>query len=203
MSRDPVDLAAIAAAALRRPVASAEIVRREPLAYDPFVGGRSVERVTGRAVVGGSSTDARVAWTAIVKRTRGKDLVAARREHWAYTQGIAGSSGPGMAAPALLGSEDGDDGVALWLEEVHDEHGGAWPLERFATAAADIAAWDVADARCAGGGVVARARPGPSATGSRIAWTRRCSSCPSFARPRRRPLLPRRSTTRASGARRR
>jgi hypothetical protein len=142
MTGDHVDLAAVAAVALGRPVVSAEIVRREPLAYDPFVGGRSVERVTGRAWVG--SPAATVGWTAIVKRTLGDDLAAARRERWAYTQGIARRTGPGMAAPALLGSEDGDPGVVLWLEEVRDEHAGAWPLDRFATAAADIAAWDAA-----------------------------------------------------------
>ena len=141
---DRVGLAALATAALGRPVASAEIVRREPLDYDPFVAGRSVERVIGRAIVGASSSAACVPWTAIVKRTRGADLAAARRELWAYRQGIARRTGPGMAAPALLGSENGAEGVALWLEEVRDEHGGLWPLDRFATAAADIAAWDAA-----------------------------------------------------------
>jgi len=141
---DRVDLAAVATAALGRPVASSEIVRREPLDYDPFVGGRSVERVSGRAAVGGSSAAAWVPWTAIVKRTRGADLAAARRELWAYTQGIARRTGPGMAAPALLGAEDADAGVALWLEEVRDEHDGLWPLDRFATAAGHIASWDAA-----------------------------------------------------------
>jgi hypothetical protein len=144
VTADRVDLAAIAAAALGRQVVRSEIVRREPLAYDPFVAGRSVERVTGRAMDSGSSAAAWVPWTAIVKRTRAEDLVAARRELWAYTQEIARRSGPGMGAPALFAAEDGDDGVALWLEEVHDEHGGAWPLDRFSTAAMDIAAWDAA-----------------------------------------------------------
>jgi hypothetical protein len=141
---DLVDLAAVAAAALGRPVVAAEIVRREPLDYDPFVGGRSVERVTGRAVVGGATPAAPVSWAAIVKRTRGDDLAAARRELRAYQEGIARRTGPGMAAPALLGAEDGEAGVALWLEEVRDEFGGVWPIERFAIAASDMASWDAA-----------------------------------------------------------
>ena len=144
MSADRVDLAAVAAAALGQPAVSTEVVRREPIAYDPFVAGRSVERVTGRGVVDAGSPAGSMAWTAIVKRTEGDDLVAARRELGAYRQGIARRSGAGLAAPALLGAADGDDGVELWLEEVSDEHGGAWPLDRFVIAAADIASWDVA-----------------------------------------------------------
>lgn len=201
MTAGRVDPAA-AAAALGRPVVSAEIVRREPLAYDPFVGGRSVERVVGRAVAGGASTDAWVAWTAIVKRTRGGDLVAARRELWAYTQGIAGSSGPDMTAPALLGSEDGTEGVALWLEEVHDEHRGTWPLRRFAATAADIAAWDVAMRDTpAGGSLLEQAWAERHGQPHRVDEAlQQLSVIRADPGPR---LPPCRSATRASGARRR
>ena len=134
-----VDVPRAAALAIGRSVASAEVTTRAEIAYDPFLAGRTVERVAGSArTVAGEE----VPWSAVVKRTSGVDLRAARRELDAYRSGVAGAEpSTGLRAPKLLGWSD-QDGIELWLEEVRDAHGGRWPVVRYGRAAAHIAAWD-------------------------------------------------------------
>jgi hypothetical protein len=144
MPAGSVDLAAVAARALGVPVRSASVTSVTPVAYDPFIAGRTVDRASGRAVTSSGETRA---WTAIVKRTSGADLRAARRELVGYRLAL-GAGGPAagaaLRAPVLLASVDGPDHVELWLQEVVDEFAGAWPLGRFAIAATHIARLDVA-----------------------------------------------------------
>jgi hypothetical protein len=135
-----IGVATAAAAALREPVQRATIVDRTPIAYDAFLPGRSVERLAGSAI----SADGReVTWSAVVKRTAGVDLQAARRELAAYRTGVASPAVPdGLRAPVLLAFDDGADHVDIWLEALTDEHGGVWPVSRYGIAAGHIATWD-------------------------------------------------------------
>ncbi len=131
---------AVAERALGRPVAAASVTGRAAVAYDPFLAGRVVERVQGTAEL---RDGRRVPWSAIIKRTEGPGLRAARRELAAYRDGVA-TPGPstGLRAPALLAWDERPDQVELWLEEVTDEHDGRWPVARFGIAARHIGAWD-------------------------------------------------------------
>ena len=138
----PLDqqLAFAAGAALGQEVRSAAITSRTPIVYDPFLPGRTVERVTGVAVQGAGKA---TTWEAIVKRTTGGGLGAARRELVAYRRGIAARRRSGVLhAPALLASSQGAGHVELWLENLTDEHAGHWPLSRYGLAAQHIASWD-------------------------------------------------------------
>ena len=125
-----VDLAAVAARAVGVPVRSAQVVQEAPIAYDPFIPGRTVSWVTGLAETDAAGSRS---WAAVVKRREGPDLGAARRELDAYRLGL-GRESDALRAPALLASSAGEDHVELWLEEVADEFGGSWPLPRFAVA---------------------------------------------------------------------
>lgn len=135
-----IDPAAVARAALERPVVTARVTTRVAIAYDPYLAGRVVERVTG----GAEMPDGEPAgWTAIVKRTEGPGLQAGRRELAAYRHGIASAEGrPGLRAPRLLAWQDEASEVEVWLEEVRDAHNGQWPVSRFEVAARHIAVWD-------------------------------------------------------------
>ena len=157
----PVDLIALASRALDRPVVSARIEGRVEIAYDPYLAGRTVERVWGWAqTVDGIDTP----WSAIVKRTSGVDLRAARRELAVYVAGLAAAApGTGLRGPVLLAAEEGPSHVELWLEELRDEFGGAWRPERFGEAARHIAAWDA----------VASDHPLPADFDSEDAWAER------------------------------
>jgi hypothetical protein len=157
----PIDPVAVAEAATGSCVSAARITRRVPIEYDPFLPGRTVERVTGVADAPG---EVLVAWSAVVKRTSGVDLAPARRELAAYREGIASAlPAVGLRAPALLGWDAGPDDVELWLDDVADEHDGRWPVDRFAVAAAHIAAWDLA----------AAGRAMPAAFDAEDAWAER------------------------------
>lgn len=138
MTLGPVDIAAVAANALGVPVRSAVVELVSPIAYDPFIAGRTVARVAGSAETGAGPTP----WVAIVKRTEGAGLRFGRRELDAYRLGL-GPGADGLRAPGLLGFSAAEDHVELWLEEVTDEFGGAWPIDRYAVAAAHIARWDI------------------------------------------------------------
>ena len=140
-SAPSVDLVAAAARALGRTVRDAVLTERREIAYDPYLAGRVVERARGTAILA-DGADAR--WSAVVKRTRGAGLRAARRELAVYRSGLA-SAGPvgALRGPSLLAFDEGPEHVEVWLEDLTDEHGGTWPVERFGRAAAHIAAWDV------------------------------------------------------------
>ena len=140
---DAIQLELVAGRALDRPVAEASIGARSEIAYDPFLPGRTVDRVTGLArLADGSATT----WTAIVKRTEEPGLRDARRELDAWRVGIADPDGAGLRAPQLLAARDDDRSVELWLEALTDKHGGRWSPARFGVAARHVAA---ADARAA------------------------------------------------------
>ena len=157
----PIDPVAVAEAATGSRVSAARLTSRVPIEYDPFLPGRTVERVAGVADgLGGSVVD----WSAVVKRTSGVDLRPARRELAAYREGIAvARPAGGLRAPALLGWAAGPNNVELWLEDIADEYDGRWPVARFAVAAAHIGAWDVQ----------AAARGMPPAFDAEDAWAER------------------------------
>ena len=122
-------------------VRAAGVRSRREVAYDPYLAGREVERVGGVAEL---EDGQRVDWTAIVKRTGGPGLRAARRELAAYRTGLADPNpAHGLRAPKMLAATDGQDHVEIWLEELLDEFAGSWPIERFGVAARHIAAFDV------------------------------------------------------------
>jgi hypothetical protein len=103
------------------PVDRIHAVRREPIAYDVFLAGRSVARVTGRAGLDGRT----VAWSLIEKRTDGPDSASAylvdnaAREGRAYGSGLLADLAQGLRAPMLLAMDGGRGGpLTLWLEDV-------------------------------------------------------------------------------------
>jgi hypothetical protein len=135
-----VDPIVLARGVLRTSVQAARITARIPIAYDPFLAGREVERVLGVADI---ADDGHADWRAIVKRTRGPGLRAARRELNAYRSGLADPNPVhGLRAPTLLAWNEDAAEVEIWLEELHDVLGGEWPVERFGEAAWHIAAFD-------------------------------------------------------------
>jgi len=145
--RVSVSPSGVAEAALQRPIRSAAIRSRAAVSYDPYLPGRSVERVHGVAELadGGEAQ-----WSAIVKRTEGPGLRAARRELAAYRVCLADPRPrAGLRAPALLGAEEDGGHVEIWLEVVVDRHGGIWTPGRFGIAAGHIAEWDIRVARVA------------------------------------------------------
>jgi hypothetical protein len=133
-----IDVAVVAERVVGAEVLSAEIDGRRVVEYDPFLAGRDVERVTGVARLRGGGD---ASWSAIVKRTTGAGLRAARREAAAYLDGLTTLAPSALHSPALLGSDLGDDHVEIWLEELVDIYHGAWPAARFGLAAKHIAAW--------------------------------------------------------------
>ena len=142
-------------------VRAARITSHDVVEYDPYLAGRGVERVGG---VAEADSGVRTAWTAIVKRTRGPGIRAARRELAAYRMGLADPHmGHGLRAPMLLAADEGRDHVEIWLEELRDEHAGEWPLERFGVGARQIAAFDA----------WAATRPIPDDFDSEDAWAER------------------------------
>lgn len=156
-----IDPSAAAELALGLPVRTAWVVERSAIAYDPYLPGRAVDRIRGVA----ETTDgSRNPWSAVAKCTSGPGLRAARRELAAYRLGLTQpADGVPFRGPTLLASENEDDRVEIWLEDVADEHGGTWSVERFGVAARHIGAW------------VARAREVavPSDLDSEDAWAER------------------------------
>lgn len=140
-----VDIRQAAERALGHAVASAAVRTRTPLVYDPYLAGRSVERIEGIAQAAGGEE---VVWRAIVKRTAGPGLRAGRRELAAYRDLLTPAGGQvGLRAPRLLAWSDESGHVEIWLEELGDTYGGRWPAGRFAIAARHIGTWDADAAR--------------------------------------------------------
>jgi hypothetical protein len=151
----------VARALLGAKARAAAIQSPDVVSYDPYLAGREVERVGG---VAETDDGERIDWSAIIKRTRGPGLRAARRELDAYRIGIADPNPVhGLRAPMLLAADEGRDHVEIWLEELRDEHDGKWPVERFGVAAGHIAAFDA----------WAAARPLPDDFDSEDAWAQR------------------------------
>jgi hypothetical protein len=104
----------------------------EPLGYDAYLPGRSIEVVRGTADVEGRET----AWSAIRKRTdpMSPALERGRREASAYSSGLL-TSLVGLAAPrAFLAEVDSEGGVDLWLELVSDDV-AKWTMSEYRHAA--------------------------------------------------------------------
>jgi len=116
-----LSLNAAVVALLGRPVSALEDVGREPLAYDPFLPGRSVARVTGIA-----TTDPdRLSWRLIEKVTEGPAGASSylfengMREARAYTTGLLDDLAPRVTAPRCFAVEKRrDGGIVLWLEDL-------------------------------------------------------------------------------------
>jgi hypothetical protein len=156
-----VDAIEVAQAALGRPLRSAAVTEREPVTYDPFLAGREVVRVVG---VAEPANGGGVEWRAIVKRTGGPGLRAARRELASYRLGLADPDPVhGLRAPKLLAWDEGSEHVEIWLEDLRDELFGEWPVERFGLAARHVATFDAQTAR----------RPLPEGFDSEDAWAER------------------------------
>jgi len=135
-----VDPAGVASALLGGGVSRAAVTSTVPVVYDPFLPGRSVDRVTGVAELPDGAT---VPWNAIVKRSSGAGLRPARRELAAYRHGLTGRSSA-LSAPALLGWDDSGGQVEVWLELLQDRFDDRWPVAQFGVAARRIGARDAA-----------------------------------------------------------
>lgn len=114
-------LCAAVSRAVGAPAIHVEEVRREALAYDAFLAGRSVVRVRGTAV----TPNGAVPWSMTEKATEGKGAVSAYlydnalREFHAYDSGLLDDLAPAVAAPTAYGLQKGADGrLTLWLEDV-------------------------------------------------------------------------------------
>src|SRR5687768_4408253 len=143
MSISAMDIRRAAEAALGRSVRTASIVSRTPISYDPYLPGRHVDRIVGVAETDdGMPTE----WRGIAKRTEGPGLRAARRELNSYRRGVTGAAGPPCRGPTLLCWDQGAEHVEIWLEQLDDEHGGLWDVDRFGIAARHIGAWVAATA---------------------------------------------------------
>lgn len=131
------DLESVVERAISLPVTSLVEVRREPLAYDTFLAGRSITRVTGVAVVGAD----RVPWSVIEKVTERPGVASeyqydnGRRELLAYRSGLLDEEVPGFAAATAYGTAELDDGtLVLRLEDLAGAT-SEWSAESFLDAA--------------------------------------------------------------------
>ena len=155
-----MDIRRAAEAALGRSVQTASIVSRTPISYDPYLPGRHVDRIVGVAEThDGMPTE----WRAIAKRTEGPGVRAARRELNSYRMGITDAAGLPFRGPTLLAWNEEAEHVEIWLEQLDDEHGGLWDVDRFGIAARHIGTWVAATAD----------RPIPDDFDSEDAWAER------------------------------
>lgn len=92
---------------------------------------RGVFRFEGTARISSRS----VSWSAILKIQGGS-----RREYHAFRSGILDDLPPTLGIPACYDAEDRPGGSYwLWLEDVRDDIGNVWPIERFGVAARHLA----------------------------------------------------------------
>jgi hypothetical protein len=138
---DESAICALVSQALQRPVERVLARELAPIEYDAFLSGRTLARLAGTALVAGESAP----WSIILKRTSPVSVppgsvaeelrFGAKREALAYESGLLEDLGGGLCAPRLLGAEHDDTGrITLWLEDVRDDLGPAWPMDRFRTA---------------------------------------------------------------------
>src|SRR5688572_26251442 len=114
------DLTSVVEKAISLPVRSLEEVRREPLAYDAFLAGRSLTRVSGVAIVRAG----RVPWSLIEKVTEPPGVASeyqydnGMRELLAYRSGLLTEQVPGFAAATAYATAELDDGTLVLRLEI-------------------------------------------------------------------------------------
>ena len=133
------DLAPVVRRALGCPTASVVDWRSEVLQGGAgYIG--SVYRLVGTA----EDRGARMSWSVILKAIRGDPSEAPagfaywKREPLAYQSGLLDELPSGVFAPRCYGSVTTEDRAWLWLEDVRDDLGPAWPLEHFGIVACHL-----------------------------------------------------------------
>ena len=91
---------------------------------------RNVFRFTGHARTAGTT----VAWSLVLKVV-GRERTSGRREAQANASGLLHDLPGGLAAARCYGVEAHGDTFRIWQEEVVDEVGQPWPLDRYSLAA--------------------------------------------------------------------
>ena len=91
---------------------------------------RNVFRFTGHACTAGKT----VAWSLVLKVV-GRERTWGRREAQANASGLLRDLPGGLAAARCFGVEAHGDTFRIWQEEVVDEVGQPWPLDRYSLAA--------------------------------------------------------------------
>lgn len=135
---DEATLTPLVRRALCREAAELLDWRWSPIAHDMYLSGRTLARFTGEAVVDGNV----VPWSIVLKKTGPAREADGARGEWGAREALAYRSGlladiPGeLAVPrALTVTEDAHACIWLWLEDVVDQFGGAWPLAQYGRAA--------------------------------------------------------------------
>ena len=91
---------------------------------------RNVFRFTGHACTAGKTA----AWSLVLKVVR-RERTSGRREAQANASGLLRNLSGGLAAARCFGVEAHGDTFRIWQEEVVDEIGQPWPLDRYSLAA--------------------------------------------------------------------
>jgi hypothetical protein len=141
---DAAGLTQVARSALQSTTVEVQRWHARPAGASSGSATAGVYHVTGTARDHGSSLD----WSVVLKIIRPAANAANpasldeghalywKREALAYTSGLLDDLPGGIAAPRCLLHEEREDGsIWLWLEEVQDRYGSAWPLEQYARAA--------------------------------------------------------------------
>ena len=108
------------------------------LPYHAVLPDRSLARVTGVALVDGQAV---LPWSSVVKVSRRTaldepgELASATREILAYRSGLLVDLPGPLRAPRVLGIDEDEAAVWLWLEDLQDAYARRWPLEQFGLAA--------------------------------------------------------------------
>lgn len=108
------------------------------LPYHAVLADRILARVTGFALI---DRHERVLWSSVVKVFRRTaldeqgEIASATREILAYRSGLLANLPGPLRAPRVLGIDEDDAAVWLWLEDLKDAYARRWPLEQFGLAA--------------------------------------------------------------------
>jgi hypothetical protein len=109
----------------------------EPLVYDLYLPGRTVERIVTRVQLRDGQRDWSVIrkWTASTDQAPARLVERARREALAYGSGLLDDFGA-LRAPRVYAVDAREGGpVELWFEDVVDDQPGPWSLATFVRAA--------------------------------------------------------------------
>jgi hypothetical protein len=148
---DTAELAPVVRAASGRPDAAVGAWAVERLGRGAYRPGGGVFRLSGSARDG----DEQVDWSAVLKvvvpgdrsRFAAGDAADPRNMHYWAREPLAFASGllddlPGIAAPRCYGVEERPGSYWVWLEDVREAGPARWPLERYATAARHLGAFN-------------------------------------------------------------